>query len=115
MSQDVNKASEPISGRNIHGGKEASSSTDPNSLYPDGVDPRLSDEDHNTRGQWSPYSEKQRKAAAVLIRQYRNRGMTLQDATDRAFEEVGEPELIDEVTQGRHKENTKDSINKAKH
>lgn len=72
-------------------------------LYPEGVDPNLVDETHNARGQWSPYSEKQRKAAAVLIRGYQASGMSLKEATDEAFKVVGEPENIDEVTQGKQK------------
>lgn len=72
-------------------------------LYPEGVDPKKSDQTHNARGQWSPYSEKQRKAAAVLARRYEAEGMDLVDALAKAFEEVGEPEFIDEVTHGRHK------------
>jgi hypothetical protein len=71
------------------------------SLYPEGVDPRKSDETHNARGQWSPYSEKQRKAVAVLARRYEAEGMDLVDALSKAFEEVGDPEFINEVT---HKE-----------
>lgn len=102
-SESDTKVIYKTSGREIHGGLEASQPSDPNSLYPDSVDPGLSDEEHNSRGQWSPYSEKQRKAAAVLIRQYQNKGMNLQDATRKAFEDVGEPEFMDEVTQGRHR------------
>jgi hypothetical protein len=73
------------------------------SLYPEGVDPNLVDETHNARGQWSPYSEKQRKAASVLIREYQANGMTLLEATNEAFKAVGEPENMDEVTQGKQK------------
>lgn len=72
-------------------------------LYPEGVDPKKSDQTHNARGQWSPYSEKQRKAAAVLAKRYEAEGLDLVDALAKAFEEVGEPELIDEVTHGKHK------------
>ena len=73
------------------------------SMYPEGVDPNAVDDSHNARGQWSPYSEKQRKAAAVLIRGYQSSGMSLKEATDEAFKVVGEPENIDEVTQGKQK------------
>lgn len=86
------------------GGKHASQPDDPDSLYPDGVDPTLADEGHNSRGQWSPYSEKQRKAASVLIRRYQKEGLSLQKATEKAFDDVGEPELIDEVTHGRQRQ-----------
>ena len=79
--------------------------SDNKSLYPQGVDPNKSDQTHNARGQWSPYSEKQRKAAAVLAKRYESEGMDLVDALAKAFEEVGEPELIDEVTKGRHHTN----------
>jgi hypothetical protein len=72
-------------------------------LYPEGVNPKLVDKEHNARGQWSPYSEKQRKAAAVLSKKYQSEGMSLNDALEKAFKEVGDPELIDEVTHGRQK------------
>lgn len=81
---------------------------DNDGLYPKGVDPSLVDEEHNSRGQWSPYSEKQRKAAAVLSKRYQSEGMTLVESLKKAFSEVGEPELIDEVTGGsQHKINKK--------
>lgn len=79
------------------------------SLYPEGVDPSIVDEEHNSRGQWSPYSEKQRKAAAVLIRQFQAKGMSLQEATIQAFKAVGEPEHMDEVTGGAQRKTTKKS------
>jgi hypothetical protein len=103
MEVCMEKESEKIVRPKIKGGIEASQPSDPNSLYPNGVDPSISDEDHNARGQWSPYSEKQRKAAAVLIRRYHGEGMTLQEASTKAFKEVGEPEFIDEVTHGAQK------------
>lgn len=101
--------------RHIVGGKAASQPSDPDSLYPDGVDPSVADEVHNSRGQWSPYSEKQRKAAAVLIRRYQNKGMNLQEATSRAFEEVGDPAYIDEVTQGRQKDSEPEDNKRIRH
>lgn len=79
------------------------------SLYPEGVDPSIVDEEHNSRGQWSPYSEKQRKAASVLIRQFQGEGMSLLDATTKAFKAVGEPEHMDEVTGGTQRKATKKS------
>ena len=86
------------SGHGVVGGKAASQPADPDSLYPNGVDPSVSDDLHNARGKWSPYSEKQRMAAAVLIKRYQNEdGLSLQEATKKAFHEVGEPELINEV------------------
>jgi hypothetical protein len=91
------------SGHGVIGGKAASQPNDPDSLYPEGVDPGIVDDFHNARGQWSPYSEKQRKAAAVLSKRYQADGMSLSDALEKAFQEVGEPELIDEVTHGRQK------------
>lgn len=105
--EEDKKYQEKIENRRKFGGKSASSPSDPDSLYPEGVDPTLADEGHNSRGQWSPYSEKQRKAAAVLIRRYQNQGMNLQQATSKAFEEVGEPEHINEVTKGRESNVTK--------
>lgn len=75
------------------------------SLYPEGVDPKKSDQTHNARGQWSPYSEKQRKAVAVLARRYEAEGMDLVDALAKAFEEVGEPEFINEVAPKHVKSN----------
>lgn len=95
------------------GDEKSSQSNDLNSLYPDGVDPSLSDEEHNSRGKWSPYSEKQRMAAAVLIRRYQNEdGMSLEDAQAKAFHAVGEPDFIDQVTNGKDKD---DFVPKTQH
>lgn len=113
----IKKSRSEIKDEEVHkvkGGLEASRPSDPNSLYPDGVDPSLADEEHNSRGQWSPYSEKQRKAAAVLIRQFQSKGMNLQQATNEAFKAVGEPEHIDEVTGGAQRKNLKKSSGESK-
>jgi hypothetical protein len=80
----------------VEGGEKASIPENEKSLYPKGVDPGVVDEQHTSRGDWTPYSQRQRKVAAILIRKFQTeQGMSLSDATAAAFKEVGDPENLD--------------------
>jgi hypothetical protein len=80
----------------VDGGEKASIPESDKALYPKGVDPGVADEDVTSRGDWTPYSKRQRKVAAILIRKFQNeQGLSLQEATVAAFKEVGDPENLD--------------------
>lgn len=80
----------------VVGGEKASTPENENALYPKGVDPGVVDDETTSRGDWTPYSQRQRKVAAILIRKYQNEHeMSLQEATAEAFKQVGDPENLD--------------------
>lgn len=80
----------------VEGGEKASIPENDKALYPKGVDPGVADEELTARGDWTPYSKRQRKVAAILIRKFQNeQGMTLEEATTEAFKQVGDPENLD--------------------
>ncbi len=80
----------------VEGGEKASLPENDKALYPKGVDPGVVDESHTARGDWSPYSQRQRKVAAILIRRFQSeQSMSLSEATEEAFKHVGDPENLD--------------------
>lgn len=80
----------------VEGGEKASLPESENTIYPKGVDPGIAREDVTSRGDYSPYSQRQRKVAAILARKFQNeQNMSLSEALNEAFKQVGDPENLD--------------------
>lgn len=66
-------------------------------IYPEGVDPKKVDKEHNSHGEKSPYTDGQRKQVAALVRTLEGRGYTHEQAMDMAFDAIGLPEKLEQL------------------